>query len=494
MKNAIGESKSGTSVLAPPDATPASNVKIWTVGTLTYTAGGLTLLFFWLLLGDFALSLRDRSVGPVVQLFLKREGVSNTAMALLLSTLPPLLGLIISPIVSYRSDRLRTRWGRRIPFLIIPTPIAAAAMIGIALTPWIAGAVHTAASGMFSKTACTIAVFGVFWTIFEVAAITSGAVFGGLINDVVPRPVLGRFFGLFRAVSLIDGMIFNYFLIAHAETHFLEMFGAIAIIFGGGFVLMCIKVKEGQYASPQLIPASQPQSAAAGKGPAVIPYAPTQRKGFFAALKIYCTECYSKPYYLWYFATFTIAGVTFMPINLFSIPYAKELNIDMGFYGKMIAISYAVSLALAYPLGSLADRFHPLRVGIAAMILYALSTAWGAFNIHDQATFGIALVLHTIISGTYFTTTASVGQRLLPRSKFSQFASAGGIIASITTMTLSPAMGQILDRTDNNYRLTFVAGLLLACLSVVLLVIIHHKFMALGGPKGYVAPGDDVVE
>ena len=79
----------GTVKLAPSLEYPtvrtdvAVGVKTWTVGTLTYTAGGLALLFFWLLLGDFALNLRDRSVGPVVQLFLKREGASDTAPRLL---------------------------------------------------------------------------------------------------------------------------------------------------------------------------------------------------------------------------------------------------------------------------------------------------------------------------------------------------------------------------------------------------------------------------
>ena len=126
---------------APPTLTATvlpyapAGVKFWTVGTLTYTAGGLALLFFWLLLGDFALSLRDRSVGPVVQLFLKREGASDFVMAILLSSVPPALGMILGPIVSYRSDRLRSRWGRRIQFLIIPTPFAALAMVGIADSP-----------------------------------------------------------------------------------------------------------------------------------------------------------------------------------------------------------------------------------------------------------------------------------------------------------------------------------------------------------------------
>ena len=46
------------------DARPPSEKKatIWTAGTLVYTLSGLSLLFCWLLWGDFALSMRERSV------------------------------------------------------------------------------------------------------------------------------------------------------------------------------------------------------------------------------------------------------------------------------------------------------------------------------------------------------------------------------------------------------------------------------------------------
>jgi hypothetical protein len=40
--------------------------------------------------------------------------------------------------------------------------------------------------------------------------VIANAVFGGLINDVVPPALIGRFFGLFRAVSLLAGIIFNF--------------------------------------------------------------------------------------------------------------------------------------------------------------------------------------------------------------------------------------------------------------------------------------------
>lgn len=130
------------------------------MGTLVYTTAALVTLFFWLLLGDFALTLRDRSVGPVSQLFLKREGASDTIIAFLLTSLPPLITVLIGPIVSYRSDRLRTRWGRRLPYLAISTPVATLAMVGIAFCPTLSGALQKLIGGALSPAHCTILVLG----------------------------------------------------------------------------------------------------------------------------------------------------------------------------------------------------------------------------------------------------------------------------------------------------------------------------------------------
>jgi MFS family permease len=460
----------------PIDYASARKARFWTVGTLTYTTSGLMLLFFWLLFGDFALSMRERSVGPMVQLFLKQQQVSDTMTAVLLSSLPPALGIILGPIVSMRSDRMRGSWGRRIPFLLVPTPIAALAMVGIAFSGQMGAALQAFVGSAYTLAECTVVVFTVFWTIFEVAVIISGAVFGGLINDVVPRPVLGRFYGLFRAVSLIDGMIFNYFLLQHAEEHFELMFTLIAVVFGVGFVLMCLRVREGQYPPP-------PPSAEGG---------PFLR--LWASIKVYFRECFLHPYYLLFIAATTMASLVARPFNLFSIYYAKQLNMDMGYYGKLIALSYLVSLVLAYPLGSMVDRFHALRMGIVSMALYAFAMAYGALFSVSADTFGIALVAHTVLSGMYFTTTASLGQAILPRSKFTQFASAGGLVNSIVSIGFGPAVGLALDFSGHNYRLTYQMGLVLTIVSLVLLYWLYRHFNRLGGRTAYVAPGDTEAE
>src|SRR5206468_10399246 len=129
--------------------------------------GGLVLLFFWLLFGDFAVSMRDRSVQPVGQLMLNKFGTSNTTMSVLLIFVPPLISMLLSPIVSYESDRFRSRWGRRIPFLLITTPVAAFSMIGMAFCPQLAHALHSAIAHLLGLKACFVIVFGTFWTGFE---------------------------------------------------------------------------------------------------------------------------------------------------------------------------------------------------------------------------------------------------------------------------------------------------------------------------------------
>lgn len=101
-----------------------------------------------------------------------------------------------------------------------------------------------------------------------------------MINDVVPAALIGRFFGLFRAISLIVGGLLNHFLLGKAEDHFLEIFVVMGLIYGVGFGLMCLNAKEGEY------------SVIYDSGP---------REGSRVAVKRYCRECFTHPYYLWLF-------------------------------------------------------------------------------------------------------------------------------------------------------------------------------------------------
>jgi MFS family permease len=458
------------------DSPPAPDKpKLWTVGTLTYTSGGIVVLFCWLLWGDFAWSMRERSVGPMASWYLKHIGVSNLLFGLLMSSFPAVVGLILGPIISVKSDRHRGKWGRRIPYLMLTTPIAAAGMLGLAFTPVMAGWLHDSGqTGLLgNEVMLALVSFGIFWAAFEFATIAGAAVLGGLINDVVPQQLLGRFYGLFRAVSLIGGMIFNFWIFGLVPQHYTLIMAVIAVFYGGAFMWVCFKVKEGEYPPPPPLP----------------PRAPGVLAGMKVSVGSYFRESFTHAYYLWVFVMMMAAGVCFLPINVFTIPYAEKLGVSTARLGEIIALTYAISLVLAYPLGWMADKFHPLRVSIAAMAGYVIVTAWGFFYAGtSQTAFLAALVAHGVLSGTYFTSAASLGQRLFPHEKFAQFASAAGIIAAPAGIALAPVVGSIVDFTGDDYRYTFASACVLALIALWSAWHVHRQFMKLGGPKNYVAP------
>jgi len=452
----------------PAQATDEQGRKIWRVGTLTYSKAGLIAVFGWLLWGDFAWMIKERALWPLVPIILKRFEASDMVTGLLMGTLPAALGLVLGPIVSYRSDRLRSTRGRRIPYLLASTPVAAAGIIGCAFSShmgsWLHGVLGASSPGL---NVSALICFGVWWTLFEIGTVITNAIFYALINDVVPNPLLGRFFGLFRAISLLAGIIFNLFLIDAAKTYYVHAFVGIGILYGLGFMLMCYKVKEGDYPPPS---------------------DNTTNPGVIGAARTYLRECFRLPYYWWVFAAYTLGMAVFIPVNMFSVLHSESLGINIKTYGVYVAITFAISICLAYPLGALADRFHPVRTALATLILYALLTTWAGFSTATREGFTLAFIGHGVVSGMFFTCSASIQQRLFPKEKFAQFASAAGILTGLANMVIAPVVGKMLDLTHNNYSNTYFAGLAICIGAIISYAATYRHFMKLGGPKGYVPP------
>jgi MFS family permease len=442
--------------------------KTWRVGTLVYTSGGLAALFFWLLGGDFAWNLKERAVSPVAQLMLRSLDASDLVVGLLIGSLPAALGMIIGPIVSVKSDQHRGRWGRRIPFLLITAPFIVLSMMALGFTPMLADELD-AALGADSpgRAVLGIGIFVVFWFIFEVFSVVANVIFGALINDVVPDALIGRFFGLFRAVGLIAGIVFNYMLMGHAESHYLEIFIGVGLIYGLGFVIMCLRVKEGEYPPP---PVKQ------------------HSEDLLKPTKVYFRECYSNPYYRWLFLAATFGMLANAPVNTFSVFYAKSLGMEMSLYGKCVALTYVFSIFLTYPLGALADRLHPLRLGFLFTVIYCVAMIAAGFTANNAEAFMVFFVAHGVLSGSYMTATASLGQRLYPKLKFAQFASAWGLMFGVGYILTTPLMGLFLDWAGHQYQYTFFASGLLAALGVIAFVVAYKYFLRLGGHHSYVPP------
>ncbi len=454
-----------------PQERDAQNRRVWRVGTIAYTTAGLIVLFCWLLWGDFAWNMKERAMQPMAQMLFKQFKASDLIVGLMVTSLPAALGMLLGPIISVRSDNHRGRFGRRIPYLLIPTPIAAAAMVGMGYTPQLAellsAALGTTAPDPLT---CRLIVFGALWTFFEVFTVIANAVFVGLINDVVPQAVIGRFFALFRIVSLGAGIIFNTFLMGHAEENYKIIFLSLGLLYGLGFTLMCLFVKEGDYPPP----------------------APKQEGVFISRVaspvKAYFRECAAHPFYLWIFLAAMLGNAAFLPINSFDVPYIKSIGMSLDRFGELRSITYAISIGLAFVIGWLADKFHPIRIGLVALGVYALIALWAGLVAHDVASFSIAYVAHGVISGIFFTGTASLFPRLFPRAKFAQFASAAGIILAFGFIGVPPVVGRILDLSQNAYHYTFVIGGIVAAVGCLVFAYLYRQFNNLGGMKNYNPP------
>ena len=85
--------------------------------------------------------------------------------------------------------------------------------------------------------------------------------------------------------------------------------------------------------------------------------------------------------------TFFGLGLNYVSIvcrQLFNLLYAIEtLHMTTAQYGRIMACGSVVLVSLAVPLGFLVDRFHPLRMIIAAMWLVIGANIFGFFFCHD---------------------------------------------------------------------------------------------------------------
>ena len=445
--------------------------KIWRAGTLTYTTGGLVLLCFWLLWGDFPWAMKDRAVGPSATLLIKQLGVSDFLYGLIIVGFPNFTNTFLLPAISYISDRHRGRWGRRIPFLLFTTPFIVFGIYLMGLTHLLGGWLHEGIPALPEHHAKLI-VFCIGWILLDFGATLSASLFNALANDVVPKEVLGRFFALFRMVSLAAGMIYNAWLIDKVENHALEILFGVGTFYGIGLLSLCWKVKEGEYPPPE----------AETSGP------PTVK----SAVKTYFRECFSLPYYRWVIMASVVAGFSVVPFNIYGIFYAKSLNMDMDFYGKVSSLICLVSFVLSFFLGWFSDRFHPIRTGMVSMALQTVILFVGGRIATTESVFAWLFLVQGISIMSYNTLMASYAPRLFPREYFAQFNSAMMLINALASVIGAPLVGKFLDLTGNHYPHLFTIGGVIGLCGLGCFIMVYRGYRRYGGDSGYVAPDPTV--
>lgn len=455
-----------------------STKKQWVVGTLTYSLTGIIVLFLCLLWGDFAWAMKGRTVGSITTLMVKRYGISDTWYSILIYSIPNFTNIFLIPWISYKSDRHRGRFGRRIPYIFATTPIVTIAIAGLALSEQLGNIVYSKLpviypnlANMLDVNACRLMVFTVFWLLLDLGTTLCSNIYGALSNDVVPRQLIGRFQAFSRAVSLGIAVIFNLGYMKKAETHATLLLLIIAGVYFAGLTFMCLTVKEGEY---------PPVQEETGKHGII--------GGFTSMVVNYGKQCFTNRYYMWMMAAMILPVLAGLPYNLFLIIYAKYLDMDLNKFGQAQGICFMVAFFMTFGLGYLSDKFHPIRTCIVSLAIVVCVNIYGGFFCRSASVLLFMMITHGITYMAYATLALPFAPKLFPRSIYAQLCSAVAMLTSIVNTLAAPILGYIMDATGHKYYLMFFMEATLEILSIIAFIVVYKYFIKFGGDKNYKAP------
>ncbi|HRK31733.1 MAG TPA: MFS transporter [Tepidisphaeraceae bacterium] len=467
------------------DATPPSK---WSVGTIHYTRGRLLNVFFWLLWGDFCLTLMDNFViGQVLNLQLDAAGVSKSTIGFLNGTVMAVLSAMLVSVIGTASDRHRGRLGRRMPFLLWSTPPLAVCLLLVGFSPRLAawlGESHPSLAQVLASLASTIpgagglppathtflAVLTCSLVLYKLFDLFPQSVYYYLWADVIPARLMGTFACMFRIVAAVGMFVFNRFLLGWAATHPEALYIGAGGLYLLSFVAMSLLVKEGEYAPPP-------------------PRPPSRR--WTASIALYCRECFTSGFYWKLFITnacFIIAVKSF--ISFAPIFGTKGMNLTPQRFGELISIKDLVTIVPFLILGPLADRYHPLRAGLVAYFLVLASGIASFFLIKGETSFAIWMTATFTAIAVFQAATGAIMPRLLPRERYGQFNSANSVVWQLGWATAAWLCGAFLD-WSGDMRYLFVWFSAFSLVGFITMVWLYFDWKRLGGDESYMPPTPD---
>lgn len=416
---------------------PAAGPKIFRVGTLSYTKKDIYILFFWLMWNDFTLMLLENvnAFSGIMQL---QHGATNEQLAIF-GTISSLLTCWINPVFSVWSDRTRTRWGRRRPFLLIVTPPLAVFIVAIPYMPALSHWLHQypAVVSFFHSThmdgaVILIGICTVFLSIFNAMVL---ALFSYLYWDVVPQEVLGRWTSMAKIVSAAGLLLWGLCLIRFADHHMKTLCDGVALFCLIVYLVSIWKVKEGEY-------------------PPVDKH--TKGGAWFAPIRAYFVECYSDPFYLWIFGAFLVAGIS-NASNQYKGYYLKfDLHADWADFGIYNYLPNIVPIILGYFVGFFADKLHPVRLFAPTYFFWGLVCLGSYFFIHDRMSFLVWSCLTQVAIFANGVTYGALLPEIYPREKLGQFCSANQLWGTLSGIVISLPVGWLFDALHNYYRFAYM--------------------------------------
>ena len=453
---------------------PADPKRPYTVGTLRYSLFEVFVVSAWVILGGNIFGMLGSLVPTLLPLTLERFGASGALIGLVVGSIPAAMNFVMNPILSTASDRTRTRWGRRIPYLVFATPFVTLFLILIGWITPITGYVHAHFFPGMEIGTLGIALVCVFSVVFQFFNLIVGSIYYYIFADVIPHQFIGRFMAGLNLAGTAGGFLFNFFVMPYIVDHAPAVFTGIGLLYLVCFMLMCFFVKEGEYPPPKAV----------------------QRQGMPVAKRlaewigIYFRQCYRHWFFTFLFLGTALNNASTVCRGTFNLLFAtKELQMTAGQFGKVMAVGAVVSAGVVVLTGYLMDRLHPLRVFVASGVIVIAANVWGYFYVTDYASFFVVGIAISVVYAVQFVSNGPVFIELFPPDKFGQFSSANAMMNSVLLIFANYFGGVAIDRFG--YRFIFVWDTIFTVGATAALLFVYVRWKQLGGAERYTPPPTD---
>ncbi|OXM63285.1 MFS transporter [Amycolatopsis vastitatis] len=288
-------------------------------------------------------NLYDSQVPPLL-----REHIGSAALVGLLMGMDNVLGFFIQPWMGNRSDRTRTSWGRRIPYLVAGMPVAALLFLVI---PHVAG----------SLPLLILVMFG-----YALVANSFKPIAESLLPDFVPPERRSRANAVVKMASSLTVMVAALISIFLVDAHPKLSFAVPAILMVVSLVVLAVKVRDNR--SPAYRTALEEDREELRRTQEHGAAKPRSRVRD-TVLDIVRDTDRSRVLLM---GSILLFGGAWAASRALITPYGMEvLHLSRGEAGGLTLPSGVAFIVAAYPVARLAERFGRLRVMQAGMTVFA---------------------------------------------------------------------------------------------------------------------------
>ncbi|MFJ9391267.1 MFS transporter [Nocardioides sp. NPDC101246] len=289
----------------------------------------------------------DSQVPPLL-----REHLASAALVGFIMGMDNLLGIFIQPWMANRSDRTRTRWGRRMPYLAVGMPLAALLFVTLP---------HTADS---------LPLLIVVIVAFALVSNSFKPIGEALVPDFIAPERRSRANAAVKIASSLTVIVAALVSILLVDDHPALAFAVIALITLVSITVLCLSIRD----------SSSPGYRAAVAEDAAEDAAEESTTVGQARIRDTIREIVRDPdrSRLLLIVAILVFGSAWAGSRALVTPYGMEtLGLSRGDAGGLTLPSGVAFLLAAYPTALLAERFGRLRTMIAGMAVFAAAMLLG---------------------------------------------------------------------------------------------------------------------